>query len=56
VVFGHEVDGVSNEALRHCDGSIEVQQHGTKHSLNIAVCAGIVVYEIVKKISERISR
>lgn len=54
LVFGHEVDGVSNEVLPLCDGSIEVQQHGTKHSLNIAVCAGIVVYEMERKLRTKI--
>ena len=40
LVFGHELDGVSNEALSLCDSAIEVPQHGTKHSLNVAVCVG----------------
>jgi 23S rRNA (guanosine2251-2'-O)-methyltransferase len=43
-VFGHEMDGVSDAALALSDFSIVIDQHGTKHSLNIAVCAGIVLY------------
>ena len=47
LVFGHELDGVSNEALALCDSAIEVPQHGTKHSLNVAVCVGVVLWELV---------
>lgn len=46
LVFGHELDGVSNEALSLCDSAIEVPQHGTKHSLNVAVCVGVVLWEL----------
>lgn len=46
VVFGHEVDGVSNEILEKCAGAIELPQYGTKHSLNVSVCAGIVMWEL----------
>ena len=49
LVFGHEVDGVNQEVIDLCDTSIEIPQQGTKHSLNIAVCAGIVVWEMFKK-------
>lgn len=49
LVFGHEVKGVSNEVLGLCDGAIEIPQLGTKHSLNIAVSAGIALWEIAKK-------
>jgi 23S rRNA (guanosine2251-2'-O)-methyltransferase len=47
VVFGNEVDGVSNEVLAICDGCIEIPQLGMKHSLNISVTAGIVLWELV---------
>lgn len=47
-VFGNEVDGVSEEALPYCKGAVEVPQEGTKHSLNVAVCAGIVMWEAFK--------
>ncbi len=48
VVFGNEVEGVSNEVLPLCDGYIEIPQLGMKHSLNISVAAGIVLWEIVR--------
>jgi 23S rRNA (guanosine2251-2'-O)-methyltransferase len=46
-VFGNEVDGVGQEVIDACAGAIEIEQHGTKHSLNVAVCAGVVMYEVV---------
>ena len=49
LVFGNEVHGVSQEALAFCDGCIEIPQLGTKHSLNIAVSAGIVVWDLFKQ-------
>jgi tRNA G18 (ribose-2'-O)-methylase SpoU len=51
LVFGNEVYGVSQEAVALCDGSIEIPQLGTKHSLNISVSAGIVVWDFFKKMS-----
>ncbi len=48
VIFGNEVSGVEAEILKLCDGSIEIPQMGMKHSLNIAVAAGIVLWELVK--------
>ncbi len=45
LVFGHEVSGVSQAAVAFSDACIEIPQSGTKHSLNIAVCAGIVLWE-----------
>ena len=49
LVFGNEVYGVSQEAVAVCDGSIEIPQLGTKHSLNISVSAGIVVWDLFQK-------
>jgi tRNA G18 (ribose-2'-O)-methylase SpoU len=49
LVFGNEVFGVSQEAVVLCDGCIEIPQLGTKHSLNISVSAGIVVWDLFKK-------
>ncbi|MES2575753.1 MAG: RNA methyltransferase [Bacteroidota bacterium] len=49
LVFGNEVYGVSQEAVAICDGCIEIPQLGTKHSLNISVSAGIVVWDLFKK-------
>ncbi len=48
VIFGNEVDGVSDEVMQLVDGAIEISQYGTKHSLNISVCAGIVIYHLGK--------
>lgn len=48
VVFGNEVEGVNDEVLQLVDGSIEIPQSGMKHSLNISVAAGIVLWEIRK--------
>ena len=48
VVFGNEVDGVGEEALALCDGSVEIPQCGMKHSLNISIAAGIVLWELVR--------
>ena len=50
LVFGNEVFGVSEEAIALCDGCIEIPQLGTKHSLNISVSAGIVVWDLFKKL------
>ena len=46
VIFGHEVFGVRQEVIDLCDGCIEIPQYGTKHSLNVSVTAGIVIYRI----------
>ena len=53
VVFGNEVTGVEQETIRKCEGSIEIPQAGMKHSLNIAVAAGVVLWELVRgKVAE----
>ena len=44
-ILGNEVEGVSEEALPYCDGAIELPQEGTKHSINVSVCAGIVMWK-----------
>jgi 23S rRNA (guanosine2251-2'-O)-methyltransferase len=49
LVFGNEVQGVSNEVIELGDLALEIPQLGTKHSLNISVCLGIVVWELFKK-------
>ncbi len=48
VVFGHEVKGVQQKVVDTCDAVLEIPQFGTKHSLNISVCAGIVIWEIAR--------
>ena len=51
LIFGNEVYGVSQEAVALCDGCIEIPQLGTKHSLNISVSAGIVVWDLFQKLN-----
>ncbi|MCB0516685.1 MAG: TrmH family RNA methyltransferase [Chitinophagales bacterium] len=48
-VFGNEVAGVSEEALQFCEACIEIPQMGTKHSFNISVSAGIVLWDFYSK-------
>ncbi len=50
IIFGNEVKGVSQKAIEMSNGCIEIPQLGTKHSLNIAVSVGIVVWDLFKKI------
>lgn len=47
-VFGNEVSGVEQETISLCDGCIEIPQFGMKHSLNISVAAGIVLWEVLR--------
>ena len=51
LVFGHEVKGVSQDVVSRCDGIIEIPQYGTKHSLNIAVSSGVVLWDLFSKIN-----
>ncbi len=51
LVFGNEVHGVSEEAIDLGDLALEIPQVGTKHSLNISVCLGIVVWELFRKLN-----
>jgi 23S rRNA (guanosine2251-2'-O)-methyltransferase len=48
VIFGNELSGVDEEILKSCDSCIEIPQMGMKHSLNISVAAGIVLWELVR--------
>ena len=50
LVFGNEVKGVQQSVVDICDGAIEIPQYGTKHSFNISVSAGIVLWDLVYKI------
>lgn len=52
LVFGNEVGGVSQQVVDNADICIEIPQYGTKHSLNISVCAGIVIWECFKKLRQ----
>lgn len=51
VVMGNEVKGVQQEVIDHSDGCIEIPQYGTKHSLNVSVTAGIVIWDLFKKLT-----
>lgn len=48
VIFGNEVSGVDQEVLHLCEGSVEIPQWGMKHSLNISIAAGIVLWELAR--------
>ncbi len=50
VVFGNEVKGVQQSVVDACDGCIEIPQFGTKHSLNVSVTGGIIIYEFAGKL------
>jgi len=52
VVIGHEVKGVQQEVIDACDFCIEIPQFGTKHSLNVAVAAGIVLWDFFKLLNQ----
>jgi 23S rRNA (guanosine2251-2'-O)-methyltransferase len=49
VIFGNEVSGIDENLLPACDGAIEIPQFGTKHSLNVSVAVGIVIWDILTK-------
>ena len=51
LIFGNEVKGVSEAAISLSDEVIEIPQYGTKHSLNISVCSGILIWEFFKRLS-----
>jgi 23S rRNA (guanosine2251-2'-O)-methyltransferase len=50
LIFGNEIHGVSDDVISLGDVALEIPQEGTKHSLNISVCLGIVVWEIFRKV------
>ncbi|RQO31174.1 RNA methyltransferase [Taibaiella sp. KBW10] len=52
VVFGNEVEGVSDTALAYCDQVVEIPQFGAKHSLNISVSVGIIIWELIRKFNQ----
>jgi 23S rRNA (guanosine2251-2'-O)-methyltransferase len=51
LVFGHEINGVSENVMHMCDLAIDIPQHGTKHSLNVSICAGIIIWWMHKNLS-----
>ena len=50
VILGNEVKGVQQEVVDKCDGCIEIPQFGTKHSLNVSVTAGLVIWDFFKQL------
>ena len=54
VVLGNEVRGVHQEVVDMSDGCLEIPQFGTKHSLNVSVTAGMVIWEVAKKFLEKL--
>ena len=54
LVFGNEVDGVQQEVVDASDGVLEIPQYGTKHSLNISVSAGIVLWHIASALHSEV--
>lgn len=52
LVFGNEVEGVQESILPLCDGSIEIPQYGTKHSLNVSCAAAIAIWEMWKELAK----
>ena len=49
LVFGNEVHGVGQTVVDLCDGAVEVPQSGTKHSINVSVCGGVVLWEVYRQ-------
>ena len=52
LVFGNEVKGVNQDVVDLCNFSLEIPQYGTKHSLNVSVSAGLVIWEFAKQLKE----
>jgi 23S rRNA (guanosine2251-2'-O)-methyltransferase len=52
LIFGNEVKGVQQKVVNLCDGAIEIPQYGTKHSFNVSVSAGIVLWDIFQKLKK----
>jgi len=52
-VFGHEVEGISDDVMAEVDISIELPMMGRANSLNVSVCYGIIMYEALKQVTEK---
>lgn len=50
LVFGNEVHGVEEDVIQHADGTLEIPQFGTKHSFNVSVTIGIVLWDLINKL------
>lgn len=53
LILGNEVKGVQQSVIDSCDGAIEIPQFGTKHSLNVSISAGLVIWEFAKKLIKK---
>ena len=53
LIFGNEVMGVDQAVVDICDGAIEIPQAGTKHSINVSVCGGVVLWKFFERIVNR---
>lgn len=54
VILGNEVKGVHQEVIDLCDGCLEIPQYGTKHSLNVSVTGGIIIWHFVQKLKSEL--
>lgn len=52
LVFGNEINGVSEPVIELADIALEIPQSGTKHSLNVSVCVGVVVWDVFRKLGQ----
>lgn len=52
IIMGNEVNGVDQDVIDNSDKCIEIPQFGTKHSLNVSVCTGVVLWELVKQLKK----
>jgi len=50
IILGNEVNGVDSDLIPYLDGAIEIDQYGTKHSLNVSVCGGIVIHHLANQL------
>lgn len=51
LIFGNEVKGVQQKVVNLCDGAVEIPQYGTKHSFNVSVSAGIILWDVFQKMN-----
>jgi tRNA G18 (ribose-2'-O)-methylase SpoU len=56
IIMGNEIKGVNDSILPNINGCVELEQFGTKHSLNISVCAGIVVHDLFHKLKSHLKK
>lgn len=56
VIMGNEVHGVHQEVIDLCDGCLELPQYGTKHSLNVSVTAGIIIWEAARELLIKVKK